>query len=373
MIHKELVMLLIMASFLPEKPSRSVWNILVVRTVMQFGSFSPIESLKISAKTVLSEGPVPDLTAQHHPDCYPSDPAKALVFFRDALALLAAGELPPAPQKSSLAGIITPHIDFRVSLRAYAAAFRPLLDVPLADTYLILGVGHRSHLEWNFDHHDYVTPLGRATCATDLVDVLAAEADPAHHFFHEAHHGEHSIEFALTWLQALHQLHPARSEKGKPVRFVPLLCGGMHDYVEGLAGWDDLTDFHRLSRALAHLLQKFSSGERLRIIVSIDGCHLGPRFQHPFRVTPALLKATAGWEQMLWTSAAQGDARKFLDWFREEGNDRYFDGVGALALLLAAGGLTGTRKFAIQRTFYEQWFTERDASAVTFSSGRVLR
>jgi hypothetical protein len=80
------------------------------------------------------------------------------------------------------------------------------------------------------------------------------------------------------------------------------------------------------------------------------------------------LKATAGWEEMLWARAAEGDARALLDWFREEGNDRCFDGVGALALLLAAGA----GKFRLQRTWYEQWFTERDASVVTFSSGRVL-
>jgi len=317
---------------------------------------------------------VPALSAQHHPACYPSDPAKALAFFRNAFGTLAADELPPAPAKSSLLGVVTPHIDFRVSLRAYAAAFQPLLAVPLADIYIILGVGHRSHLEWNFDHRDYHTPLGHALCATKLVDALTAEADPTHHFFAKAHDGEHSIEFALVWLQALHQLHPAALgvEKKKPVCFVPLLCGGMHEYVEGLREWDDLTDFHRLSRALGRLLDSVPAGQTARVIVSIDGCHLGPRFQHPFHVTPALLKATAAWEQLLWTCAAQGDARKFLDWIRNEGNDRYFDGVGALALLLNAGNLSTRGNFAIQRTYYEQWFTERDASAVTFSSGRVL-
>jgi len=307
------------------------------------------------------------LPAQHHPACYPSNSAEALAFFRQALDSLPADLLPPATPQSTLLGVVTPHIDFRVSLRAYAAAFQPLLEAPLADTYIILGVGHRSHLEWNFDRRDYVTPLGRAICATDLVDALTAEADPARHFSPQAHEGEHSIEFALVWLQALHQLHPTKRGKGKPVRFVPLLCGGMQAYVQGLVEWDDLADFHRLSQALADLLQK-AGDKRIQVIVSIDGCHLGPRFQHPFRVTPALLKATAGWEEMLWACAAQGDARKFLDWFRDEGNDRYFDGVGALALLLAAAG----GKFKIQRTYYEQWFTERDASAVTFSSGRVL-
>ncbi len=172
--------------------------------------------------------------AQHHPACYPSDPAQALAFFEEALALLAPHEIPPAPVDGTLVGIITPHIDFRVSLRAYAAAFRPLMAEPLADTYIILGVGHRSHLEWNFDRRDYITPLGRAICATKHVDALVAEADPARHFSHHAHDGEHSIEFALTWLQAIHQLHPAKSENGKPVRFVPLLCGGMQEYVESL-------------------------------------------------------------------------------------------------------------------------------------------
>jgi MEMO1 family protein len=306
------------------------------------------------------------IQARHHPDCYPSNPSAALKFFREAFDSQPANELPPSPAKSSLAGIITPHIDFRVSLRSYAAAFRPLLDEPLSDTYLILGVGHRSRLEWNFDRRDYVTPLGRAVCAGELVDALAEGAPPERQFSPEAHDGEHSIEFALAWLQALHQLHPAKGKKD--FRFVPLLCGGLYPYVEGLAEWEELADFHRLSRNLAGLFKKHSPGKKLHVIVSIDGCHLGPRFQHPFRVTPALLKATAGWEEMLWDCASRGDARAFLDWFREEGNDRYFDGVGALALLLAAGA----GKFALQRTYYEQWFTARDASAVTFSSGRVL-
>jgi MEMO1 family protein len=312
---------------------------------------------------------VSTLNAQHHPVCYPTDSAKTLDFFRDAIALCPAGKLPPAPEGGRLAGIFTPHIDFRVSLPAYAAAFRPLWEEPLAETYLILGVGHRSRLEWNLDLRDYETPLGRAICAREFVDELAADADPRRLFSPQGHEGEHSIEFPLLWLQALHQLHPAK--KKPPVRFVPLLCGGLYDYVDRRLEWDELGGLHGLSRALAALLEKNPPGEKLRIIVSIDGCHLGPRFDHPFSVTPKLLKATAAWEESLWSCAVSGDARKFLDWFREEGNARHFDGVGALGLLMAAGNLT-PNPFTIQRTYYEQWFTERDASAVTFSSGRVL-
>jgi hypothetical protein len=312
---------------------------------------------------------VPTLPAQLHPACYPSDPAKAFAFLKDAFAI--GTDIPPAPQGSRLAGIVTPHIDVRVSLPSYAAAFRPLLDEPLAENYLILGVGHRSRLEWNLDRRDYVTPLGPATCATELVDALADGVDPKRLFQPAAHEAENSIEFALVWLQALHRLHPAAKEKDGPVRFVPLLCGGLHHYVDGAAEWDDLAGFHRLAQALASLFEKFPPGEKLRLIVSIDGCHMGPRFQHPYHVTPKLLKATAAWEDVLWDHAAPGDARHFLDWLRAEGNQRYFDGVGALALAMAAGGLAG-KPFAIQRTYYEQWFTDRDHSVVTFSACRVL-
>ncbi|HUB65971.1 MAG TPA: AmmeMemoRadiSam system protein B [Candidatus Methylacidiphilales bacterium] len=306
------------------------------------------------------------LQAEHHPNCYPSNPKTALNFFRKALNSFPAKELPPSPAKKNIAGIIMPHIDFRVSLASYAAAFHLLLGELLADTYLILGVGHRSQIEWNLDRRDYVTPLGRVGCARELVDILAEGATSSQYFSPEGHHGEHSIEFALVWLQALHRLHPGKTKK--KFRFVPLLCGGLYHYVEQIAEWKDLADFHRLSRNLAHLFEKNPPGEKLRVIVSIDGCHIGPRFHHPFAVTPAILKSIDHWEKNLWACASAGDARNFLDWFRVEGNIRGFDGVGALGLLLAAGA----GKFTLQRTCYEQWFSPHDASVVTFSSGRVL-
>lgn len=306
------------------------------------------------------------LSADHHPDCYPSEGDQTLAFFREALVSHPSDLVPAAFPGKKLAGIVTPHIDFRVSTAAYAAAFRPLLDEPLAETYLILGVGHRSPLEWNLDPRDYVTPLGRALCARELIPALAAGIAPGRIFAPEAHRGEHSIEFPLLWLQAIHQLHPDGG--AKPVQFIPVLCGGLQGYIDEWVEWNDLEDFHHLCGNLMELFRAQIPGGKLRIIVSIDGCHLGPRFEHSFPVTSTLLKVTEGWENLLWQCAARGDAQGFLDWFRVEGNDRYFDGVGALALLLAAGG----GRFTLQRTFYEQWFTERDASAVTFSSGRIL-
>ena len=83
-------------------------------------------------------------------------------------------------------------------------------------------------------------------------------------------------------------------------------------------------------------------------------------------MTQPLLKATEIWERELWKAAEPGDARQFLDWVRAvRATTATSTGVGALALLMAAG------KFRFERTYYEQWFTHRDASVVTFSSGLV--
>jgi predicted class III extradiol MEMO1 family dioxygenase len=297
---------------------------------------------------------VPALTAQHHPACYPSEGAAALAFFERALK---EAEVVAEPIG---AGLIVPHIDFRVNLPIYAQAFRPLLDLPLADSYLILGVGHRSRVEWNLDRRDYATPLGLSPCDTAWIDQLAGGDD---RFFRhpDAHAGEHSIEFPLVWLQAIHALRGAPAPK-----FAPVLCGAMHGYVEERVGWPALAAFHALAERLG---PDFAApNPARRVIVSIDGCHLGPRFQHPFRVDKKILADTAQWEESLWGEVAHGEVRRFLDWMRREGNDRYFDGVGALALVLAAGA----GRLHPRRDTYAQWLSRHDASAVTFSAGRLL-
>ena len=263
--------------------------------------------------------PSAPLIARHHPDCYPSNETEAIAYFKEAFRLAESKKIANS-NSGKIKGIITPHIDFRVSLRAYAEAFAPLLQQPLADTYIILGVGHRSHLEWNLDGRDYQTPLGRVGCDVDLVNRLAGKIASRTIFEPSSHEGEHSIEFALLWLQALHRLHGDKRD----FRLVPLLCGGMHRYLDGESEWDDLKIFQQLSRGLGEMVQE--KGATLRLIVSIDGCHIGPRFGHPFSVDAAFLQETARWEEGLWNLAGRGSAREFLDWFRAEGNDRYFDG-----------------------------------------------
>ncbi|WP_142524446.1 AmmeMemoRadiSam system protein B [Methylacidimicrobium cyclopophantes] len=292
--------------------------------------------------------------------CYPADGEQCLFYFRSFFSQAGAAPLPPPSlqRRTDLCGILSPHIDFRVSPGAYTHAFAPLANASEADLYLILGVGHRSRLEWSVDGRDIRTPLGRAFADAESFEWLRKRLpfpcqDPA------AHEGEHSIEFPIVLLQALRVFRGC----DRPVRFLPLLCGGLSDWVEQGKAPARGSQFDRLATSLLSLRQAY--GDRMQLIVSIDGCHIGPRFGHPFAVTPSLLEETRLWEEELWRSVEAGDISAFFAHLGRERNFRFFDGVGALALLLRIAE-PGTR---LERTHYEQWFEEVDRSVVTFTSG----
>ena len=281
---------------------------------------------------------VSTLTAQHHPACYPSDPAKALAFFKDAFEI-AYRDSTRAARRPLWPASSRPTSIFASACRAYAAAFRPLLDEPLAENYFILGVGHRSRLEWNFDRRDYVTPLGRAVCATDLVDALVGRSRSRAPFLcptrMKASTPSSSRSSGCRRCTGCIP-RPRRQREAGPLRSAFLrrpapLC-------RGRCGMGRPRRFSSARRDLAAPLREISAGRK----TARHRQHR--RLPHGAALSASVSRhahAAQGdrrrGRKCFGTCAAQGDARKFLDWFRDEGNVRYFDGVGALALLLAAG------------------------------------
>ena len=292
--------------------------------------------------------------------CYPREAAACLDYFRAFFdqeggapwrAEAEAGEPP-------LRGVLAPHIDFRVSTVAYSHAFDAWLRRPTADVYLILGVGHRARLPWSIDGRDYATPLGKIAVETEMAAELLRRS-PFPLGDAQAHVGEHSIEFPLVLIQALRKLRGIE----RPFTFLPVLCGGMFPEVE--AGRPPAPGSHavQFAGALRELVAAY--GDRLQIVTSIDGCHIGPRFEHPYKVNQARLRECAAWEETLWQQVEAGNAEGFFAHLGRDANARYFDGVGALWLLMQILG----DAFRLRRTHHEQWFEAGDASAVTFTSG----
>ena len=295
---------------------------------------------------------------------YPRSAGKIRSFFRGFFP--EKDGAPPFPDAGkhpgSFLAVLAPHIDFRVSTRSYALAYAPWLAAPPADHYVILGVGHHARQEWSLDTRGYQTPLGTVPTWTEGIAALLDATpyplldDP------RAHEGEHSVEFPLLCLQAFREWQGIQA----PFTFLPLLCGGLHEELESGLPPGNKSPLSSLAAALRTL--RAQSGSRVQLIVSIDGCHIGPRFQHPYLVTPSVLAGCAEWEKGLWQSVEENDFAAFFDYLIVDQNHRHFDGVGALARFLRAFA-PGCR---LQRSGYEQWFEKSDRSAVTFSSGHWL-
>lgn len=304
--------------------------------------------------------------------CYPATRNELLAYVRgwfddpqgDGAPWIVNGTAPGSARK--LRGLVSPHIDFRVNTAVYARAFAPWLMAPPADKVLILGVGHRAHQEWSLDGRGYVTPLGEI--ATDKAGLESLAKSLPKELWNDprAHQGEHSIEFSLICLQAMRELRGIR----EPFTFVPVLCGGLFQYLQTDLLPDDKSVLFRLGKALrAWWDEAESAGQRVELVVSIDGCHMGPRFGHDYWVDDDRLADCAEWEEQLWQIVESGDLTAFLRFLQQDGNQRYFDGVGALALVMA---MFGERSAGlIRRSGYAQWLEESDGSVVTFSSARV--
>jgi len=99
------------------------------------------------------------------------------------------------------------------------------------------------------------------------------------------------------------------------------------------------------------------------VILSIDGCHVGPRFGHPYPGNELTQKAVLGWEKTLWDRAAEGDFQGLFNHLSETVNPFHFDGAGALSLILQHQH----RRARMQKNHL--WLEESDQSFVTFTGG----
>jgi len=281
---------------------------------------------------------------------YPADPGQLLSEFHRLL------HRQPVPKASS-GFLIVPHIDIRVDAEIHARTYARMRGrKKFPSVVYILGVGHQCPHEFSACACTYTTPLGPVLPACpslqsiqDLCNTPIARS-PA------TFHGEHSIEFAVIWLQALRDLY----FPGQEFRIVPVLLGGLFETMRSgrLPDRD-----HEITRFGAALASVFRDEPDALLLASIDGCHVGPRFGHSFPALPPVQKAVQRWERELWKLCRSDRLADFISHLSAVENGFYFDGTGALTLLLRNFHLTAVR------SSHNLWYEEGDHSFVTFSSG----
>ena len=254
---------------------------------------------------------------------------------------------------------IVPHIDFRVNLSLYAETYALWRDANwFPSRVIVLGVGHRCPSELACLSVGYRTPLGEVPAAHDIFSALSSSCPFPIDQETRGFQGEHSIEFVVIWLQALRDLFfPGRS-----FTILPILCGGFHQTVEG--GVPPLSTSPE--SIFAQALARVSQDPDTAIIASIDGCHVGPRFQHSYAADKKVRERVAIWEKKLWTLASSEKLPQFFQHLGTNQNEFYFDGVGVLHTLLAGQNLFAKTHPSVQ------WHEPSDQSIVSFSRGHLL-
>ncbi len=308
---------------------------------------------RIPAPEGLTPAPT-QLQARCAGSCYPADPKEILQTFSKALEKV----FPVKKSAHDLRYPIVPHIDFRVNLDLYAQTYALWRDANwFPSRVVILGVGHRCPAELASLPAGYRTPLGKIEADADLFSSLSSTC-PSLDSETRGFQGEHSIEFVVIWLQALRDLFfPDRS-----FTILPILCGGFQSAVE----MGTPPSSNSAETAFARGLAKISQESDTAVVASIDGCHVGPRFQHPFAADKKIRAQVAEWEKKLWTFASSKTLPEFFEHLGANQNAFYFDGVGVLHSLLAGQNLKAKTYPPVQ------WHESSDQSIVSFSRGHLL-
>ena len=223
--------------------------------------------------------------------------------FADAAAKReAAGDAPVALDAVPRA-ILLPHLDPRREGALMARAFLELGAAPAEPLRVIVwGTGHNLAGEmFALTRKHFETPLGKATCDTAFVDRLAGALGDDAWRGELAHRDEHSIEFAVLYLQ--------RRLGGRPFTIVPILCGGFWQLLDEEKTPRDAAEFERLVAAVREA--EAALGGRTLHVASVDFSHVGPRFGDP-QLTDELKAAIADVDKAAIAAACAGDAEK---WF----------------------------------------------------------
>jgi hypothetical protein len=269
----------------------------------------------------------------------------------------AAGE-PAAPADARPRALLVPHLDPRRAGVTIARAYLELGAAPQAPLrVIVLGTGHSLQGElFALTRKHFQTPLGRMECDTAFVDDLAGALGDDPYGTELAHRDEHSIEFQVLYL--------LRRLGGRPVRLVPILCGGFGALLEqGLKPRED----ERVERFVAALRATAARhhGDTL-YVAAIDLSHVGPRFDpREGRLDERTRQEVEQKDRAALAAAQQGDAEGWFESIAAHDDSTRICGFTPTYLLLRACGAPGDGGPGPGRLLRYQQSDEPDGSMVS--------
>lgn len=297
---------------------------------------------------------------------YPADPDELTSLLRSFEEQAEAVEV----ADDSIAGLISPHIDYQRGWPVYARLWRraaPALRA--AEVVVIFGTDHNgSPGRLTLARRPYATPWGVLPPDIDAVEAMAAELGEEAAFGEELHHrAEHSVELAAVWL------HHVRG--GEPCVVIPVLCGHPLPYLigarsqrqgpdgDGLGSEPAAEAAQRAIRALREALH----GRRVVAVAAADLAHVGPAFGDPTPFSTIDKARVRLADDELLAACAEGAGAVLRAVGRVE--DRYrVCGLSPIALTLAFTGAV-----TVEVTGYDQCPADAEAGSIVSIAGVILK
>jgi AmmeMemoRadiSam system protein B len=277
---------------------------------------------------------------------YPESPEALRATLTEALLQAPRAALPARPYAA-----VIPHIDLRVGIASYAAAYRVLEELR-PELVVILGTSHYGwHAPYILTEKDFQTPLGMLQTARELVQALHERCPHATTLTDVAHRPEHSIEFQLLFVQHLFG--------DAPPQILPILVTSFAEYVESGTEPEGAAvgDF---AAALSELVA--ASGKRALWIASADMAHIGPKFGDSDSAHALAPDAQAA-DRALLEALQHGDYRSYFRHIAHLGDRYRICGLPPVYTLLAA--LRPRQGILLD---YRIWHEAETRSAVSFAS-----
>jgi MEMO1 family protein len=282
----------------------------------------------------------------HAGSAYPAEPDQ----LTKTLSKYLGSDGEPAP-RSGLVGIAAPHVSPEGGYGCYRAAYNALSPEYRDRVFVILGTSHYGEPDrFGLTRKSFVTPLGAANTARELVDDLVARGGPAVKLEDYSHAVEHSIEFQVLFLQHVY---------GPGIRILPILCGPL--LRDGGAPEDD----ESIGRFLSALREiAFQERESLFWVLGIDMAHMGQRYGDSFsaRAEAGEMANVAAHDRKRISAIEAGDAAGF--WAEIHGPRDPLKWCGTTPLYTFLRAVPGARGDLLR---YEQWNID-EHSVVTFGA-----
>ena len=277
---------------------------------------------------------------------YPAEAEELGALVDDILGESKVGEV-----AAGIRAVAAPHIDLRVSKRAYGLAYGSLSGLA-PSALLVLGTGHSLAEPYSLSEKTFETPLGSVPADVDTVRRFRRSGGDLFSDDDFAHRQEHSIEFQLLFLQRIFPM--------EKIPFVPLLCGPFDQLFPTGRTPLEIPQIAAFIAEVRTWLLEPPAGKT--IVAGVDLSHVGPKFGDDDNAV-ALEEGFRAFDSQVLSALESGDAEAFFRLVAAAGNRYRICGFSALWTLLAL--LPGAKGRTLD---YQVWHEEATNSAVSFAA-----